>query len=40
MPSQATQEFRDRVLNQKTVWSAGAYDALSARSSRRPGSMP
>ncbi len=24
-------EFRNRVLAQKTVWSAGAYDALSAR---------
>jgi methylisocitrate lyase len=31
MPSKATKEFRDRVVNQKTVWSAGAYDALSAR---------
>jgi methylisocitrate lyase len=31
MPSKATREFRDRVVNQKTVWSAGAYDALSAR---------
>lgn len=31
MPSKASREFRDRVLNQKTVWSAGAYDALSAR---------
>ncbi|WP_137392374.1 isocitrate lyase/PEP mutase family protein [Rhodoligotrophos defluvii] len=26
-----TSEFRDRVLNQKTVWAAGAYDALSAK---------
>jgi len=26
-----TSEFRNRVLAQKTVWSAGAYDALSAR---------
>lgn len=24
-------EFRNRILAQKTVWSAGAYDALSAR---------
>jgi methylisocitrate lyase len=31
MPSKATPEFHDRVVNQKTVWSAGAYDALSAR---------
>ena len=31
MPSKATREFRDRVVNQKTVWAAGAYDALSAR---------
>jgi methylisocitrate lyase len=31
MSSKATREFRDRVVNQKTVWSAGAYDALSAR---------
>jgi len=31
MPSKASREFRDRVVNQKTVWSAGAYDALSAR---------
>jgi methylisocitrate lyase len=31
MSSKATREFRDRVVNQKTVWAAGAYDALSAR---------
>jgi methylisocitrate lyase len=31
MSSKASREFRDRVVNQKTVWSAGAYDALSAR---------
>jgi 2-methylisocitrate lyase-like PEP mutase family enzyme len=31
MSSKATREFRDRVINQKTVWAAGAYDALSAR---------
>jgi 2-methylisocitrate lyase-like PEP mutase family enzyme len=31
MPAKATQDFRNRVLNQKTVWAAGAYDALSAR---------
>jgi len=31
MPSKATREFRDRALNQKTIWAAGAYDALSAR---------
>ncbi|MBD8664226.1 isocitrate lyase/PEP mutase family protein [Rhizobium sp. CFBP 8752] len=24
-------DFRDRLLNQKTVWVAGAYDAMSAR---------
>ncbi|MCW1842615.1 isocitrate lyase/PEP mutase family protein [Prosthecomicrobium hirschii] len=27
----ASSEFRARVVNQKTVWSAGAYDTLSAR---------
>lgn len=26
-----TAEFRARVVNQRTVWSAGAYDALSAK---------
>jgi methylisocitrate lyase len=31
MPFKANREFRDRVFNQKTVWAAGAYDALSAR---------
>jgi 2-methylisocitrate lyase-like PEP mutase family enzyme len=31
MPFKANREFRDRILNQKTVWAAGAYDALSAR---------
>lgn len=31
MPFKAHREFRDRILSQKTVWSAGAYDALSAR---------
>jgi 2-methylisocitrate lyase-like PEP mutase family enzyme len=31
MPFKANREFRDRVLHQKTVWAAGAYDALSAR---------
>ncbi len=24
-------EFRERLINQKTVWAAGAYDAMSAR---------
>jgi methylisocitrate lyase len=27
----ATAEFRNRAVNQKTVWAAGAYDALSAK---------
>lgn len=31
MPFKANSEFRDRALNQKTIWAAGAYDALSAR---------
>lgn len=31
MPYKARQEFRNRILNQKTAWAAGAYDALSAR---------
>jgi methylisocitrate lyase len=31
MPFTNHREFRERVLNQKTVWSAGAYDALSAK---------
>lgn len=31
MPFTAQQEFRARVTGQKTVWAAGAYDALSAR---------
>ncbi|MBF5095164.1 isocitrate lyase/PEP mutase family protein [Azospirillum sp. INR13] len=31
MPMSRGSEFRNRVLAQKTVWSAGAYDALSAR---------
>ena len=31
MPFTARKEFRSRVLAQKTVWAAGAYDALSAR---------
>ncbi|MGF7159459.1 methylisocitrate lyase [Rhodoligotrophos appendicifer] len=26
-----TRDFRDRVVNQQTVWSAGAYDAMSAK---------
>ena len=28
--SQATSEFRNRVRANKTVWAAGAYDAMSA----------
>ncbi len=31
MPSTNHRDFRERVLSQRTVWSAGAYDALSAR---------
>ncbi|WP_457093086.1 isocitrate lyase/PEP mutase family protein [Microvirga sp. P5_D2] len=31
MPFTNHREFRERILNQKTVWSAGAYDALSAK---------
>ncbi len=31
MPFTDHRDFRERVLSQKTVWSAGAYDALSAR---------
>lgn len=31
MPFTNHRDFRERVLSQKTVWSAGAYDALSAR---------
>ncbi|MEP3438336.1 MAG: isocitrate lyase/PEP mutase family protein [Hoeflea sp.] len=30
-------EYRDRVLAQKTVWAAGAYDAFSARMIERAG---
>jgi methylisocitrate lyase len=31
MATPITSDFRDRILNQKTVWAAGAYDAMSAR---------
>jgi 2-methylisocitrate lyase-like PEP mutase family enzyme len=31
MPFTNYADFRDRVINQKTLWAAGAYDALSAR---------
>jgi methylisocitrate lyase len=31
MPFTNHRDFRERVLSQKTVWSAGTYDALSAR---------
>ncbi len=31
MKSALHREYRDRVTNQRTVWAAGAYDALSAR---------
>lgn len=31
MPVTDTRDFRDRVLGQRTVWAAGAFDALSAR---------
>lgn len=31
MPFTNHREFRERVLSQRTVWSAGAYDALSAK---------
>jgi 2-methylisocitrate lyase-like PEP mutase family enzyme len=32
-----TSQFRERVTSQKTVWSAGAYDALSAKMIERAG---
>lgn len=30
MPKSPNNDYKQRVLNQKTVWAAGAYDALSA----------
>ncbi|RUM98255.1 isocitrate lyase/PEP mutase family protein [Pseudaminobacter arsenicus] len=30
MPKSPSNDYKQRVLNQKTVWAAGAYDALSA----------
>lgn len=37
MATRPTKEFRDRVLSQKTVWTGGCYDALSAKLIERAG---